>query len=415
MGSVWICNPFDNLAEEGARPQRYSLLSSALAERGHDVVWWTSSFSHVRHAPRVSPSGEPLPSAWRRPDGVEMRLAATPQYRSNVSFARIRNHRAYADGLAAWAMDEVSSGRLARPDVVIVSSPPLSTSRTAMLFKREWGCRVVVDVMDAWPDAFAGLLPAPGILGRLAMGTILAPLVRASGVAFRMADAVTATSRSYLDLAKSRGATAPMKAFHHVCTEVRDATHDAAEGDETDSAPLRIAYIGGMGRLYDLETLVRAMGIAATRGVRATLEIAGTGGKEVHLRRLATDMPSVTFHGFLDPSMLDGLLARAEVGIVPLLPGSSVAIPYKLPDYASRSLAILECLGGECGELVAEYGAGLHYEARDPVLLADAIERLAGDRRSLSAMRKASGRMACDEFLASTVLAAMCDFVTNLA
>jgi len=45
--TVWINNPFDFLPGEGARPQRYGLLCRALAQAGHQVVWWTSDWNHM--------------------------------------------------------------------------------------------------------------------------------------------------------------------------------------------------------------------------------------------------------------------------------------------------------------------------------------------------------------------------------
>ena len=84
---VWIENPFDNLPAEGFRPQRYWLMAEAFAKAGHDVTLWTSDFSHAKKAPRTILSS---------PDAFRLRLVRTLPYRSNVSLARIRSHRAYA-------------------------------------------------------------------------------------------------------------------------------------------------------------------------------------------------------------------------------------------------------------------------------------------------------------------------------
>ena len=46
--TVWIQNPFDNLPQEGFRKQRYWLMAEAFVRAGHDVVYWTSDFSHAR-------------------------------------------------------------------------------------------------------------------------------------------------------------------------------------------------------------------------------------------------------------------------------------------------------------------------------------------------------------------------------
>lgn len=409
MSAIWIANPFDNLPAEGAKPQRYALLARELASRGHRVVWWTSAFSHSKKDLRRCPDGNPLPTSWTGPDGVEMRLVPAPPYRSNVGIARIRNHMDFADNLASIAMRETETGRLHKPELIIVSTPPLSTFRAAEQFRRRFGTRVAVDIMDAWPDAFASLLPLPPCIARTAVRLLLAPLLTRFRREVAMADAVTATSESYLELARELGATAAMAAFHHSCANVTDPPPEAA--GYGSYAPLRILYSGNMGSQYDLDTMIDAMGMLHGRGVRVSLKIAGSGPAEERLRRLAANVPGVSFLGFLDAAGLDAALSRAEVGIIPLLPSSAVAIPYKLPDYSSRGLAIVECLGGETGTLVARYKAGAHYAARNAASLADAIAAFATDRQCLAAARRASASMARAEFLQSEIYPAFADFL----
>ena len=94
--TVWIQNPFDNLPSEGYRKQRYWLMCEAFARAGHQVVFWTSSFSHARKGMRDEGSGI-------RGQGIEVRLIPTLPYPKNVCFARIHSHRAYArEWLTRW-------------------------------------------------------------------------------------------------------------------------------------------------------------------------------------------------------------------------------------------------------------------------------------------------------------------------
>ena len=86
---VWIQNPFDNLPSEGYRKQRYWLMCEAFARAGHRVVFWTSDFSHAK---KKSRSLEGLGSL----EGLDVRLIPTLPYSKNVSFTRVRSHRAYA-------------------------------------------------------------------------------------------------------------------------------------------------------------------------------------------------------------------------------------------------------------------------------------------------------------------------------
>ena len=409
MPAIWINNPFDNLPEEGAKPQRYSSLAAALAARGADVTWWTSAFSHARKAVRAGADGRPLPAAFRRPDGVDMRLLRVPGYGSNVGLARIRNHRAFAHCWLEEAVAAVEGGALAAPDVLVVSTPPLATFRAAAALRERFGCRIVLDIMDAWPDAFEGLVPGPRWLRRAVVSTLLRGARKAADEAFQCADALSGTSEGYLALARSRGAKCTMAAFSHACERLFDFAPRA--GRPSAESPLRLVYAGNMGPLYDLSTLVAAVASLAAGGFPVRLDLAGSGPDEPRLRRQAKGCPAIAFHGFLDEGRFHALLSGAEVGVIPLVSESAVAIPYKLPDYASHGLAVLGCLGGESGRLVASREAGLSYRPHDGEGLKKVIRSLAEDPAGLAAMRGNSLRMAKDNFLASNIYRRFSDFV----
>jgi protein subunit release factor B len=55
--TVWLVNPFDDVPGEGAPPLRTWTLARVLAARGHDVTWWTATWSHRRKAIRTAPLG----------------------------------------------------------------------------------------------------------------------------------------------------------------------------------------------------------------------------------------------------------------------------------------------------------------------------------------------------------------------
>ena len=169
--TVWIENPFDNLPAEGFRPQRYWLMAEAFAKAGHAVTLWTSDFSHAKKAPRILSKVEAP---------FRLKLIKTPSYSGNVSFKRIASHRAYA---ANWLADARAEAKESgKPDVIILSMPPLSTADAALAMKKEFGAKIVVDVMDAWPETFERIFPAPlKFLSAIA----LLPLRRAAKRAYR--------------------------------------------------------------------------------------------------------------------------------------------------------------------------------------------------------------------------------------
>ena len=344
--TVWIANPFDNLPPEGARPQRYWLMARAFARAGHRVTLWSSDFSHARKAPRTLTDG----ARWEG-DGFRLVLVPTPPYPRNVCLRRILSHRAFARNLRKLAELEPQC-----PDLVIASLPPLASAAALAAFCRARGIAFVVDVMDAWPENFARVVPR----------WTLAPLRARARRIYRSAQGVSAVAARYLDLAKSYGAQAPTHlAYHGIELPPPPPVH-------AERGVFRLVYVGTMGTSYDLETVIDAVREMSD----VELDLAGTGPKEAALRARAEGCARIRFHGYLGDEELRALLARADAGLVPMFDDSCVGVPYKLADYAAAGLPVVNTLHGETERLLAEHGAGVTCAAGDRDALCTAVAEL---------------------------------------
>ena len=361
--NVWIANPFDNLPPEGMRPQRYWLMARAFAAAGHRVAYWSADFSHAHKRPRDrAMEGE-------YDGGIRLRLSREPAYPRNICLKRLWSHWRFS---RAWLRDATEeAGRqdgAARPDVLIVSSPPLSLGAAARAFCRRTGAKLVVDIQDAWPETFRRVVP----------GFLLAPLEVAARRNVLAADAVTAVSEVYLEMARKRGAKCPMHLCRHGIDLAAAAPDPAASPKERDPGVFRLAYAGNMSRSYDLATAVRAV-IAMPD---LSLDLAGTGPDEPALRNLAAGCERIRFHGYLGETGLRNLLSACDAGVVPMFGDSLVQVPGKLADYAAAALPVVYSLGGETDGLLSHHGAGCRYEAGDMESFAAAVRKIRGVPKS---------------------------------
>lgn len=383
--NVWIVNPFDNLPPEGFRPQRYWLMARAFAQVGHCVTLWTSDFSHARKAPRALASG----ARWEG-DGFRLVLVPTPPYPRNVCLRRILSHRAFARNLRALAEREPQ-----RPDLVIASLPPLASAAALAAFCRARGIAFVVDVMDAWPENFARVVPR----------WTLAPLRARARRIYRSAQGVSAVAARYLDLAKSYGAQCPMHLAYH---GIELSPHSLQKQVRPVFAePFRLVYVGTMGNSYDLETVVDA--VREMSGV--VLDLAGAGPKETALRARAAGCARIRFHGYLGEAELHELLAQSDAGLVPMFDDSCVGVPYKLADYVAAGVPVVNTLHGETERLLAEYGAGVTCVTGDVRALSSAVADLRA--RDAAALR-AGARSLARIFDASAVYSTYVSWACNL-
>ena len=369
---VWIQNPFDNLPSEGYRKQRYWLMCEAFARAGHQVVFWTSSFSHARKGMRDRGSGI-------RDQGIEVRMIPTLPYPKNVCLARIQSHRAYAREWLRLALDNRTieqSEQSNNPSLIITSSPTLSAAAAALAIGRALGSKVVVDVMDAWPETFERLAPK-GL--RWLTKPFLLGMYRTARQIYREADLVTGVCERYRKLT---GRADYYLAYHGI---ELDRDRGSGIGDQGwfagSTRKIRLVYAGNLGKTYDLATVVKAV----EENGEFELDVAGFG-------EFKCECPRVRFHGLLSEQDLQALLGRCDVGIVPMRPDSWVGVPYKFCDYSQAGLTIVSSLGGESAALLEQYRCGVTYNAGDVASLVAAI------RKATTLKRGASRTMCAAEF-----------------
>ncbi len=352
---VWIVNPFDNLPQEGNRPQRYWLMAKAFAESGCKVRLWTSDFSHARKRRRAFVKDVSVP-------GLSLTLLPTRPYKRNVCLARALSHLSLAATFRREALALLKEGR-ETPDVVIASAPPLGLCSAAHAVARKAGAKFVCDIQDAWPETFVRLLPRP-LKGLSPL--FFFPMARTARKIYREADVVTGVSERYKALSRREDF---FLSYHGI----------EGRGDG-DAAKLRtrftrLVYAGNLGAGYDLETVLEAL--ATRRDLH--LDVAGLGPQEAALREQVKARHlegAVAFHGYLDEAALKKLLASCDVGLVPMLDESGVGLPYKIADYLLAHLHVLSSLHGECGDLLRQTGFGETYRAHDAASFLAALGRL---------------------------------------
>ena len=381
---VWVVNPFDQLPNETDLPLRYWTLCRVLAEQGHEVIWWSSDFSHLAKTKR-----NPCPDT----DGFSVQLIETPPYAKNISLARIQNHRTFANRFHKTAMQALQSGKLAPPESIVVSLPPLGVAEQAFNIRNyvnqslpnnhNSNCQVVVDIMDAWPETFYRALPK--WIPKQLKNALLYPMHFSAKQAYTKADKISAVGQTYLNLANQylpENSTTPM----HLCYHGTDLSRfqnikQEATTPESASKELQVVCLGSMNEGYDLSTVVQAVRKCRESGNRSIhLHFAGTGSQEPELKKycqehqLLSHPAVVTFHGQLNKQSVNELLLNADLGLVTNKPETLVACPYKAAEYAAAGLAILSCLGGELGQLLAHWNAGTEYKEGDVESLHAAFE-----------------------------------------
>ncbi len=184
-------------------------------------------------------------------------------------------------------------------------------------------------------------------------------------------------------------------------------SHSGTEGPGAEGSAPYFLFVGRLEKLKGLQDVLPLFGADAP----ADLLVAGTGGYEPALRRLAADLPRVRFLGFCAPKELRRLYRRARAVIVPSLCWETFGL-VPLEAFRDRTPVVARARGA-LTEVVRQSGGGLLFESREE--LAAAVRRLAGDAELRARLGDAGHRTLLEHWVESAALGRYLDLIRRLA
>ncbi|MDB2324110.1 glycosyltransferase [Alphaproteobacteria bacterium] len=136
-----------------------------------------------------------------------------------------------------------------------------------------------------------------------------------------------------------------------------------------------------VGRLVDkkgVDTLLMAMRQLPASHANIRLEIAGSGPEEARLRKMAADLPHVTFLGWQTPDELASRLATCSAMVVPSQKarnGDCEGLPTVVLEALRAGVPVIATRHAGIPEIIDDGETGICVEERDPAALALAIGR----------------------------------------
>ena len=408
---IWVYASGEPLpaADRQVRLLRAGNLCRHLQAAGHEVVWWTSSFDHIRKRQLGEPE---LANA-----GLALRLVHAPGYRANFGFARLFDH-----AVLGWRFWRQAIKALDRPDVIWCCYPPMETAVAAVCIGKRFAVPVVLDVRDLWPDAFLDALPtAASGVARL----MLLPYFKASAFALRNASALVGVTEPYLQWAVQRAGRATGQFDRCFPMGYPDFSVEAAAAAQAQAfwaqrgvsaGNFNLCFFGTLGLQFDIDSVLRAAALLEQRASPARFVMCGSGSALDAYRQQASGLGNVLFPGFVDVPEIKALMDLSAVGLAPYrdIENFQLNIPNKVFEYAAGSLPVLSGVDGEVGRLLRSQGIGHVYRAGDADALADLVERLASDRPSLQAQGARARALFSRDYDSSVVSAQIESYLQEL-
>lgn len=391
---IWIINSWETLPiDKNQRIMRMGILASFLADRGHDVTWWSSSFIHGDKKHRVN--GDTKIQVNDNETLLLMHSKVT--YKKNVSIKRIIYHKILAGKFSRLCKD------MEVPDIIICSYPTVQLVIAAEKYAKKHGVPVMVDVRDMWPDTFIYVIPESlRKIGKYA----LIPLIRQSKRAFTEADSITSVVPSILEWATKR-AERYTKYLDRVIHISYEKTYRLA-GNTLEKELLRwselgvteetwnICFVGTLGVSLDMKTCIEGVKDLVKEFSNIRFVVCGDGDKREDFMEEAKDVPEIVFPGWCNNNQIRSLFAIGSVGLYPYKNRIDYknAFGNKIIQYMAEGLPVLSSLEGYSKSYIEQYKIGINYEEGNSESFQNAISKLI----SLEQERSTLSQNALDRF-----------------
>jgi glycosyltransferase involved in cell wall biosynthesis len=152
-------------------------------------------------------------------------------------------------------------------------------------------------------------------------------------------------------------------------------------GGDSEAPALHMVYLGLLEEARGIGTAIEAVGRARARGVPVRFTVIGDGRAReafhAKVERLELE-PWVRLLGYLPYEEALGIVAQADIGIIPHLANESwnTTIPNKLFDYMAAGLAVLTSDAAPARRVVEETGSGHTFTSGDAESLTSALVAL---------------------------------------
>ena len=380
MNIVFVSNYWHFTNEKSS--SRYNSIADYAIEMGHDVTVITSSFYHTKKSQRT----------YNIQALYKTVLIKEPSYKRNVTIKRIIAHSLFAERTLKYLCSLQK-----KPDIIYLFVPPTGLAEKVVRYAKQNHIRIVIDVLDLWPEAFSMLMP--DAVAKL----LLAPMKKSVEYAYENADEIVAVSNTYVQRAIRNNPRPNIGHSVFIGTDMDyfDSIAKDAPALEGKLRPITMAYIGMLGHSYDLCGVMDAMALLREQGYDDTeLLVMGDGPLREKFESYARnkDLP-VRFTGRLAYDDMIKKLVKCDIGINVLIGKSDASIINKHADYVSAAIPVINVQKNqEFGELLKAYDAGMMCAPGDTQALAATIHYLATDESARVRMGQNSRRLAEDKF-----------------
>ena len=325
--------------ELGAAPSRITNLASGLKNDGVKVDVLTCLPNYPKG--QIFRSYRNKVYCTETIDGISIFRYWTYASISKSALSRVLSMTSFAALMWSFSFQK---RRIRQYDVVIVQSPPILVSWSAvLLFKSIYHKKVILNISDLWPLSAVelGAITKDSIFHKVLKGIERSLYKKADGVMGQSAE-ILEHVRTFIPLKR--------------CFLYRNLQHAVpipiAYFSKDRSEKFRIVYAGLLGVAQNVLDLIQSVNF---KELDVEFHIYGGGNQADKIEAyLSSNDVNVYYHGYLEKKEMVETLVQFDASIVPLAVRIKGAVPSKIFDLLPVGIPILFCGGGEGADIVSQ-------------------------------------------------------------
>ena len=361
--NVWLLKDGDPLPTDGenVRLLRMGLLAQELVNRGHEVVWWTSTLNHYKKEFRASCDKDINIS-----NSCLVKLLHGPGYKRNISFQRIYHNRIIAKKFLQTAQ------KLEQPDIILSALPTIELSLAATQYGKKYRIPVLLDLRDMWPDIMVEAVPK---ILRLFARIALEWQFRAVKEACQNATGLIGITPEFLRWGqnyaqRSQNEFDAVYPLAYSDAKPVDKSLEEANlfwekyGMRSGDGCFIISFVGSVNKSFQLGAVIETV---KKMGERVKLVIGGVGLQLEEFRKQASGCNNIFLPGWLDKPKIWTLLKMSSISIAPYIRRKDflMSMPNKIAEYLCFGIPIVTSLSGTVGSLLEKNQCGFVYKMKE--------------------------------------------------
>lgn len=371
---IWIVSPFEPTPIDGTREMRFMGIANAALKSLYNVTFFSSNF---RHSTKKFRFKKGLNIEVNK--NYELVFLDSLSYKRHISLKRLFSHFYFSIKLK----QEIKTRE--KPDIILTSLPTISQAFVLNIYSKKNNIPLVIDIIDPWPTIFSKALPTFLQRHERVIFSIYYFFIRNI---LKNSKGIISISKEYISWGLKNGYKGVNFQVYYPSVpfaEIQNNLNKIRAQSNQMKTKLKIIYAGSLGYSYDINIIIKTAKLFEERYPGKTEFVIAGAGPQSKLFEFTNLIPSnCVYLGRIEKEDLLLQFSDSDLGLMQHKIGASQTITYKLFDYLSAGLPILNSLQSEVVDFINENSIGVSNKPENELELFINIERLLKNPKMLN-------------------------------